>query len=124
MVHLLKSDWLTTFQPPRSYQDLREVKAAGPNEEESSPERDHRTQDSGQCLVEGMSLYSYLKQYNNSTAGKFLTELDCKPILRQVASGLSYLHKVNLSHRDVKLDLFKSGDQAKDLLWNTQLHGS
>ena len=51
-------------------------------------------------FVNGISLLSYLK----SQPGKKLKESECIHIYSQILKGMSYLHDLNIVHRDLKLD--------------------
>jgi serine/threonine protein kinase len=50
-------------------------------------------------FLSGHSLGTYLKAQPN---GK-IPEKTCKKIFQQIAKALSYMHKLNVSHRDIKL---------------------
>jgi len=51
-------------------------------------------------FVKGISLLAYLK----SQPGKKISEIECKHIFKQILNGMSYLHNLDICHRDLKLD--------------------
>jgi len=51
----------------------------------------------------GGMLSSCLKKYQNKYNRPF-TEEECRHLLRQITSGLAYLDRMNIIHRDLKLD--------------------
>ncbi len=51
-------------------------------------------------FVQGISLLAYLK----TQPGKKISEPECIHIFGQIVSGMSYLNKLNIVHRDLKLD--------------------
>ena len=48
----------------------------------------------------GTSLGSYLKAQPNLK----IPEKYCKRIFRSIASALKYMHRINIAHRDIKLE--------------------
>jgi len=52
--------------------------------------------------VEGISLYEYVKRRN--LPGRFLPEDEVRGVIQQIVQAISYLHKINIAHRDIKLD--------------------
>jgi serine/threonine protein kinase len=51
-------------------------------------------------LCQGKSLYHYIKKKQ----GLKLEEPECKLIFRQLVEAVAYLHRINIVHRDLKLD--------------------
>jgi serine/threonine protein kinase len=52
----------------------------------------------------GTMLHTIIKETNIGTNRKILPEKVCAKIIYQVISGLSYMHDMNISHRDLKLE--------------------
>jgi serine/threonine protein kinase len=52
--------------------------------------------------VEGKSLYEYVKEKNYS--GRFIPEDEVKLIIKQLITGVSFMHSRDIAHRDLKLD--------------------
>lgn len=50
--------------------------------------------------VKGKSLYQYLKE----KVGKRLPEDEVKFIMRQIVECIKYIHSMNITHRDLKLE--------------------
>ena len=51
-------------------------------------------------LVKGRSLYNYVRSKPN----RKLSEAEAIKIFRQILSGIEYCHKLNVTHRDVKME--------------------
>lgn len=50
--------------------------------------------------VNGVSLLAYLKSLPN----KKMPENECSFVFKQIVTGITYLHKINIIHRDIKLE--------------------
>lgn len=50
--------------------------------------------------VKGKSLYTYLKMKKN----RRVNENEAKMIFKQIVEGVSYIHKMDIAHRDLKPD--------------------
>ncbi len=51
-------------------------------------------------LVRGRSLYTFVR----SKPGRRLAESECVRIFKQVADGIEYCHRNNVTHRDIKME--------------------
>ena len=61
--------------------------------------------------VEGKSLYEYIKEKNYD--GRYLPENEVKIIIRQLLTGIAFMHSKNIAHRDLKLDNILLVDNRK-----------
>ena len=52
--------------------------------------------------IEGKSLYDYVKEKNYT--GRYLPESEVKEIIKQLLTGINYMHAKGIAHRDLKLD--------------------